>query len=204
MLQFLFIIGITVEAMTGALAAGRKNMDIMGAILIGMVTALGGGAVRDLITDRHPLSWIEHPGYVVITASAAALTIIFSKWIRRLARVFLILDALGLAAFSVIGTKIGMDLHYSPIIIAIIAMINGCCGGMLRDILCNDVPLVLRKELYAIVALFASTMYMTLHHFVPTWVGIEFVTVALAFLLRVAAIYWHLEMPKFKYDHPMH
>lgn len=204
MLYTLFIMGITVEAMTGALAAGRKNMDLMGAVIIGMVTALGGGAVRDIITDRHPLSWIEHPIYLVITATAAILTIIFSQWLRKLARVFLILDALGLAAFSVIGTKIGMDLHYSPIIIAVIAVINGTCGGMLRDILCNDVPLVLRKELYAVIALFASTMYMTLNHFVPTWVGIEFLTVAVAFVLRLIAIYWHIELPKFNYDHPMH
>tara|TARA_R110002110_G_scaffold166602_2_gene367364 strand:+ start:128867 stop:129481 length:615 start_codon:yes stop_codon:yes gene_type:complete len=204
MIHYLFLIGITVEAMTGALAAGRKNMDMMGAIMIGVVTGLGGGAVRDLLLDRHPLSWIDNPRFVVITATAAFLTIIFSHWLRKLSRIFLILDALGLATFSVVGTKIGIDMHLSPVIIAVVAMINGACGGMLRDILCNDVPLVLRKELYAIVALFASVLYMTINYFYPDWVGTEIFTIASAFILRLCAIYWHLELPKFHYDHSIH
>ncbi len=204
MIYYLFILGITVEAMTGALAAGRKNMDMMGAIMIGVVTGLGGGAIRDLVLDRHPLSWIDNPIYVVITATAAFMTILLSRWLRKLSRVFLILDAAGLATFSVVGTKIGIDMHLSPLIIAVIAMINGTCGGMLRDILCNDVPLVLRKELYAIVALFASVLYMTINYYFPDWPGIEVVTIAAAFILRVSAIYWHLELPKFSYDHSIH
>ena len=200
MLHYLFILGITVEAITGALSAGRKDMDIMGAIIIAVVTALGGGTVRDILIGHYPLTWIENPNYIMITIAAALITVIFCTWIRKLTKIFLILDALGLATFAVIGTKIAMDCHFHPVIIAVIAMVNGICGGMLRDILCNDVPLVLRNELYATVALFASITYMGLHHLFPNLFIAELVTVALAFLLRIIAIYNHLEIPKFTYD----
>lgn len=200
LLHYLFILGITVEAMTGALSAGRKDMDIMGAVIIAVVTALGGGTVRDILIGHYPLTWIQYPNYLLITVVAALITIYFCHWIRKLAKVFLILDALGLATFAVIGAKIALSLHLHPLIVIVIAMINGISGGMLRDILCNDVPLVLRSELYAVVTIFAAVTYMLLKSWYPTTFGIEFITIGLAFMLRLIAIYYHLQIPKFSYD----
>lgn len=200
MLNYLFILGIIVEAMTGALSAGRKEMDMMGAIIIAVVTALGGGTVRDIVLGHYPLTWVQNPHYLVITIIAGLLTICYSSAFRKLTKVFLILDALGLATFAVIGTKIALSLHLHPLIVVVIAMLNGICGGMLRDILCNDVPLILRKELYAIVAIFASITYIALSHLFPSTFGIELITIVLAFLLRLLAIYRHWEVPKFSFD----
>lgn len=204
MLSYLFILGIIVEAMTGALSAGRKDMDILGAVIIAVVTALGGGTVRDILIGHYPLLWIQNPNFLMITIMAGLVTVYYCQWIRKLTKVFLILDAVGLATFAVIGTKIALSHGLSPLIVIVIAMINGICGGMLRDILCNDVPLVLRKELYGVVAIFASITYMTLTHYFPQAFGIELITVGLAFLLRVFAIYRHWEIPKFSYDGAIH
>lgn len=200
MLHYLYLLGITVEAMTGALSAGRKKMDLVGVMIIAIVAALGGGTVRDILIGRYPLTWVEHPQYILLTAIAALITVFTAKWFRKLAKIFLILDAIGLCAFAVIGTEIGIQQELHPIIIALVACITGAAGGMLRDILCNDVPLVLRKELYAVVALGAGIMYMILSHYFEWDLLIQIITIIIALIVRLWAIFWHIELPKFHYD----
>ena len=146
LLHYLFIMGICVEAITGAIAAGRKKMDFFGVMLIACITALGGGTVRDALFNTHPLTWVAHPEYLLYTSACAFLTIFIAHSLVRIMKVFLILDALGLSAFVIIGTQKILASGLSPSIAIISGLITGICGGMLRDILCNDIPLVLRKE----------------------------------------------------------
>ncbi len=199
LLSILFLQGICVEAVTGALAAGRKRMDFFGVILIACITALGGGTVRDLLLDIHPLVWIAHPHYLMFTTLAAILTILLAPHIIRVMRVFLILDALGLATFVIIGTHKAMLLGLSLPVCVISGIVTGITGGMLRDILCNDIPLVLRREIYALIAVFGAVLYVSLtawHFPHGLVVGISLCTM---FALRVIAIIYHIEMPKFDY-----
>ena len=147
LLTILYIIGITAEGMTGALAAGRHNMDWFGVIFIACVTAIGGGSIRDILFGHYPLTWVAHPEYLVIVCVAALITTRIPYFVERFEKAFLILDALGLAVFSVIGARIGMDFHPSGAMAVAGAVITGVFGGILRDIFCARIPLVFQKEL---------------------------------------------------------
>jgi uncharacterized membrane protein YeiH len=200
LLHYLFIIGICVEAITGALAAGRKKMDFFGVMLIASITALGGGTVRDVLFNTYPLTWVAHPEYLLYTSVFAFLTIFIAHSLVRLMRVFLILDALGLSTFVIIGTQKAISYGLSPGVAVISGMITGICGGMLRDILCNDIPLVLRKELYALVALAGALLFITLSYLqVPHNLNV-IITLAVIFILRLLAIFFHLQVPIFDYS----
>ncbi|MFA5610887.1 MAG: trimeric intracellular cation channel family protein, partial [Alcaligenes sp.] len=138
LLLVLYIIAITAEAMTAALAAGRRDMDWVGVCTIACVTALGGGSVRDVLLGHYPLTWVQHPEYLWITAGAAILTALIAPIMRRLHSLFLLLDAMGLVVFTVIGCQIALEMKLPITVVLLSGMITGCAGGVLRDILCND------------------------------------------------------------------
>ena len=199
LLHYLFILGICVEAITGAIAAGRKRMDFFGVIIIACITALGGGTVRDILFNTHPLTWVAHPEYLLYTSLSALLTIFIAHSLARIMKAFLILDALGLSAFVIIGTQKTLAHGFTPSIAVISGMVTGISGGMLRDILCNDIPLVLRKELYAVIALLGAILFITLGYFrIPHDVNVV-ITLLAIFTTRLLAIFFHIEMPKFDY-----
>ena len=136
--QALYIIAIIAEAMTAALAAGRRSMDWVGVCLLGCVTALGGGSARDVLIGHYPLSWVAHPYYLALTAGAALLTIAIARVMHRLRGLFLFLDAIGLVVFTVIGCNVALDLDLPLLVVIISGMITGCVGGVLRDVLCKN------------------------------------------------------------------
>lgn len=200
LLHYLFIMGICVEAITGALAAGRKKMDFFGVMLIASITALGGGTVRDVLFNTYPLTWVAHPEYLLYTSLLAFLTIFIAHSLIRIMKLFLILDALGLSTFVIIGTQKILEHGMSPAVAVIGGMLTGICGGMLRDILCNDIPLVLRKELYAVIALAGALLFIALDYFkVPNSLNILIALIAI-FIARLMAIFFHVQIPIFDYS----
>ena len=204
MLTVLYIIAITAEAMTGALSAGRRGMDPVGVIFVACCTAIGGGSVRDMLLGSYPLTWVETPMYIVITTVAAILTIFLQRYMKHMFKVFLVLDAVGLITFSIIGAQKTLDLGHGYIIASVMAVITGVFGGILRDILCNNVPLVFRKELYASVALISIGFYFALQllEVNPTVTVIS--TLVFGFIFRMIAVRFKLELPKFVYKESAH
>lgn len=202
MLLSLYLIGITAEAMTGALAAGRLKMDLFGVVMIATVTAFGGGSVRDILLGHYPLTWIAHPEYLLLTTLAALLTTWIAPLMSRLRGLFLALDALGLIAFTVIGVKVALGMGLEASVAALAGLITGMFGGVIRDLLCNRVPLVFQKELYAVVSLGAAVLYLILLYWqVPDWLAV-LVTVFAGFTVRMLAIRFQWHLPRFEYNVP--
>lgn len=199
LLTIIYIIAITAEAMTGALSAGRRSMDWFGVMIIASVTALGGGSVRDVLLGHYPLTWVKTPEYLMLVCAAALFTILIAKWMKHLRTMFLVLDALGLIGFTIIGCQIALEMGNGFVVSAVAGVLTGVSGGILRDILCNDVPLVFRRELYASISFVSVIFYWVCLNY---GVNLEFTvisTLIFGFTLRLIAIYFGLEMPKFIY-----
>ncbi len=199
-LHVLSLVALAAQAMTAALAAGRRSMDWAGVCMLGCLTALGGGTLRDVLLGHYPLVWVERPSYLAITAVAAFVTILFARLVHRLNVAFLVLDAIGLVVFTMAGCNVAWQMDASLPIVIVSGMITGCAGGVLRDILCNDVPLLFRSELYASVSVITGLFYatafgLTLNN--ELWTALTFV---LGLSFRLLAIRFKWEMPKFVFN----
>jgi uncharacterized membrane protein YeiH len=175
-------------------------MDWFGVVLIACVTALGGGSVRDVLLGHYPLTWVKHPEYLVLTTAAAMITVFTARWMRHLRSLFLVLDAMGLVAFTLIGCITALEMGHGMLVASVSGVITGVFGGILRDIFCNDIPLIFRRELYASVSFAAAWCYMLCIYLqLPDEQSI-LITLFGGFLLRLLAIRFHWEMPKFVYN----
>ena len=198
----LYLIAIVTEAMSGAIMGMQRGMDRFGLAFVGMVTALGGGTIRDVLFGRHPLVWIAHPEYLLLTLGAATFASIVARHIHRLRMTFITVDAIGLAAFTILGCDIGMTVSTSPVIVVLAGVLTGIGGGMLRDLLCGQVPLVLRREMYASVACIAGAAYVAMLYFgVPNGVATA-IGCVLGFVIRMLAVWFGWRFRTFEDEAP--
>lgn len=199
LLTVLYITGITAEAVTAALSAGRQKMDLFGVIAIACMTALGGGTVRDVILGNYPLIWVETPRYLLIVIVAALITVSISWLMHYFRLLFLVLDAVGLSVFAVLGAQAALEMGHGLVIAAVAAVVTGVFGGVLRDIFSDRMPLVFSKEIYAMVAVIAACLYVGLLELGVEESAAIIVTLIVAFMTRLFAMYYKLGLPVFEY-----
>jgi uncharacterized membrane protein YeiH len=200
LLLVIYLIAITTEAMSGALAAGRRNMDIFGVAVIAFVTALGGGTIRDVVLGNYPIGWTQHPEYVYLVILAGLATILLARFMHHMKSIFLMLDAMGLVAFSLIGCNVALQLEYPVVVIIMAGMITGICGGILRDVLCNQLPVIFCRELYASVSLFVCILFLAMCS-----LGVDadlntLLCFVLGFGFRMLALRFSWKLPTFSYQ----
>lgn len=200
LLLVVYLVAITAEAMSGALAAGRRNMDFFGVAVIAFVTALGGGTIRDVVLGNFPIGWTQHPEYVYLVILAGLATTLLARFMHHMKSIFLMLDAMGLVAFSLIGCNVALQLDYPVVVIIMAGMLTGISGGILRDILCNQVPVVFCRELYASVSLFVCVMFLALRE---AGIAAELNTAlcfVVGFAFRMLALRFNWKLPTFSYQ----
>jgi uncharacterized membrane protein YeiH len=188
--------GVAVFAISGVLAAGRKSLDWLGVAIIAVVTAIGGGTLRDLLLDRNPIFWIADATYLKAILAATGFTLFYVHFRIPGRRGLLVADALGLAFFTIGGVQIAQQSGLTGLLAVLMGMITGVAGGIIRDVLCAEIPLILRKgQLYASSTLVGAALYLALES-----AGVMRDLAALAgmatiVVVRLAAIIWRLELP---------
>jgi uncharacterized membrane protein YeiH len=198
LLYWLDLFGIIVFALSGALMAGRYKLDPFGVVVLASVTAIGGGTIRDIILDT-PVFWINNTVYLYVILATAVLTIIIIRRPKRIPKRFLLIaDAFGLALFAVLGTEKALSLGVPVSVAVIMGTITGVAGGMIRDVICNVIPMILRQEIYATAAILGGSLYALFHHLGwPEDIAI-ITAISGALALRLAAIYWRVSLPAFQ------
>lgn len=198
LLYFLDIIGTFVFAISGVRLAAKKDMDLFGAAVIGFVTAVGGGTTRDILLGNYPVGWINDPIYPIIVATAVPFTYFFRKHIINMTRTLFIFDTVGIGIFTILGLQKALSLGANPGISIIMGMVSAVIGGVIRDILCNEIPLIFRKEIYATACLVGALVFFLLQELsVPPNVN-YIVTVSLIVIIRIIVIKKGLNMPKMR------
>lgn len=192
------LFGVAVFAVSGSLAAGRKHMDVFGVVVLGLVTALGGGTLRDTLLDAGPVFWIADRIYLLVAVGASLLTFFSVRIIRVPWRGLLISDAFGLAVFMAIGTAKALAVTNSPSIAMIMGVMTGVAGGMVRDVLSAEVPLILRKEIYATAALCGSFSYIVMQRLGLAETLSLLLAAMLTLVIRLAAIHYNFSLPVFR------
>jgi len=192
------LFGVAVFAITGALMAGRKSMDLFGVLVIAIVTALGGGTLRDVILDNHPVSWIRNDIYIVVASLAAIGTVAWVRLTRPIHEKGLLLaDALGLAVFTVIGTEVAMQHNVPHSTAIIMGVMTGVAGGVMRDVICNEIPLIFQKEIYATACIAGALVFIGMRTLgTPHWLDTAVAMLTVLFI-RLAAMHWHIGLPRF-------
>lgn len=192
--------GTAACAASGALSAGRKSLDLVGVLVISMAAAVGGGTIRDLLLDRNPVFWMGDNLYILVALAAGLLTWIYTRWWSPPTRLLLVVDAVGLALFTIIGTRIAEQGGQTHLVCVIMGVITGAAGGVLRDILCGEIPMTFRRsELYASAALIGSATYLGLEALGLPTDGCALVSVIFILLLRLAALRWNWHLPVFEF-----
>ncbi len=197
-LRWFDLAGIAVFAASGALVASRKQMDAVGFIVIGCLTSFGGGTVRDLLLGRTPVFWLREPQVLAVASVVALLVFFAAPRVENRFRALLWADAAGLALFAVLGAEIALLAGSPPWAAVLLGVVTASFGGVLRDVVCNEIPLLLRKEIYALAALAGAAVFVLLR-MQGVWRDAALLAgVAVCFAIRAAAIARGWSLPAYR------
>jgi uncharacterized membrane protein YeiH len=192
------LLGTFFFAISGALAIQDEHNDLFGAGFTGFVTAIGGGTLRDIMLGSYPLVWIGDPNFLYAIIAGVLLAYFFYNFLIRLRRTFLFFDTLGISFFTILGVEKALSLGVSPEIAAIMGMFSAVMGGVIRDVLTNETPVLFRKEIYATACLLGAIVYLILYRLhVDRDINLV-VSIILIFVIRICAVKFKLALPSFR------
>ena len=189
------VLGTISFAVSGVLTAYHKKLDPFGVFIIAFVTAVGGGTLRDVLIGNTPVAWMIDIKYVYIIALSVVLSILFIKKISYLRTSLFLFDTIGLGVFTIIGIEKGMDANLHPVICLALGTITASFGGVIRDILSNEIPVIFRKEIYATACVLGGIIFLALHYFnVPLLIN-YILTSLIIIITRILAVKFNLSLP---------
>ncbi|MBE7639054.1 MULTISPECIES: trimeric intracellular cation channel family protein [Salegentibacter] len=195
--NILDILGTIAFAISGALAAMDRRLDLFGIFIIGFVTAIGGGTLRDTLIGNTPVTWMENTIYVYLIGAVTILAIIFRNKINYLKKSLFLFDTIGLGIFTITGVEIGIRNDLDPIICVAIGAMTGTFGGVIRDILCNEIPVIFRKEIYATACIVGGLVFVIMHDLEVNRDIIYLTTSIIVIAIRLIVVKYHISLPYF-------
>lgn len=187
--------GTIAFGLSGAFMAMEKRLDPFGVIIITFVTAIGGGTVRDILIGKTPVTWLQDDSTALEILATAIAALLFGKYLKQLSKTMFFFDSLGLGLFTVVGIEKGQEAGLSPLICIALGTTTGCFGGVLRDVLLNNIPLIFRKEIYASACIAGGILYFSL---AQTGILLEYITtitIVFIVLIRVIAVRYKISLP---------
>ncbi|WP_372794902.1 trimeric intracellular cation channel family protein [Lutibacter sp.] len=195
--HILDILGIIAFAISGSLVAMRKKLDPFGVFIIAFATSVGGGTLRDVLIGAQPVFWMKNTEYIFIITASYVFAIIFRKKLKYLSKSLFLFDTIGLGLYTIMGTEIGLQANFHPIIVVSIATMTASFGGVIRDILCNEIPIIFRKDIYVTAAVLGSITYLILHNFNFSDTIVYVSTSVIVISIRLTAVLFKLSLPTF-------
>lgn len=189
------MLGIISFAISGVLSALRKRYDIFGVIIVATVTSVGGGTLRDVLIGKTPVTWMLNISYVYIILCTVLFAVLFRNWLKYVRRSLFLFDTIGIALYTVVGVQMGLAARLDPVISIALGTITACFGGVIRDILCGELPIIFRKEIYASACIVGGTVLILLEylHFYPEWNSV--IAGSTVICIRLAAVHFKLSLP---------
>lgn len=195
-LYWLDLVGVVVFAVSGGLTAARKGLDPIGFLFVATVTGIGGGTLRDLLLGLTPVFWVEQEVYLWLTAGAALLVFVVARHVERVQAALLWADAIGLATFAVIGAQTALQAGAGPAVSVLMGTMTATFGGLIRDVACLEIPLILRREIYATAAASGALVVVLAQLLaLPPIAGVTG-GLAVAFATRAAGLLFGLSLPR--------
>src|SRR5688500_10925643 len=195
-LQVIDILGTFAFAASGAFSAMERKLDPFGILVISFATAIGGGTIRDLMVGNLPVNWLHNDSAIWLIFSTAIICMLFGKYIGNLSTRLFLFDALGLGLFTITGIEVGLRYVFSSSICIALGTVTACFGGVIRDVLLNRVPLIFRREIYALACIFGGTVYFLLRYLGWSNDSTAITCILLIFLIRVIAVRFTLALPR--------
>jgi uncharacterized membrane protein YeiH len=189
------ILGTAAFSISGVFAAMEKKLDIFGIFIIAFITAIGGGTIRDVLIGDFPVSWMRSGNYSIVIFLSAAIAILFNKLIKDYDRILLVFDSIGLGFFTVLGIQKGIQFGFSPGLCIALGTITACFGGLIRDIILNQIPRIFHKEIYATACIFGGIIYFVLLKIALPQAALDAICISLIVLVRLIAVKYNWSLP---------
>ncbi len=194
-IYILDLLGTLVFAISGTMSGASKRLDLFGASFTGFVTAIGGGTLRNIILGKFPVAWVSDMNYFYVILLGVFLTFAFKSFISRMKRTLFLFDTIGIGVFTIIGIETSLALDINPVLAVIMGLFTAVMGGVIRDILCNDIPLIFRKEIYATACLSGGFLFVICYYMGVNQALNQFISISCIIIFRLLAIHYKISLP---------